>query len=403
MPTHIFPGGSQPANGDPDGSEAFWYDTNWYAEQSGVEFPNGRVSIDGSNYPIKVININPDDVVGSTSIRLIFDGTSYSAGSIINTDGSNGNCSIRITKTGGTTAGFDRTNDGATPKVTHYRPNGAVYATWNGQMMGYWTSQYVPDIVSSISVSASGTSATVTRGTATDATSYSLQRSDSADGSTWGSWGNTQSNISTTYTYTNLTPGRYYRFRAYGVNDVGSGAGRISSTIQIENIPAAPVITSVTKTARKITLNWSAPPTGTPTSYVIQSKYSSDGGATWETSYSTIATLSASTFTYTTADLLIAKTYKFAIYATSAVGNSGIAESANIFISAYGYRKTGNSGDSVTIGGVTNTGWKAIELAARYTGNPADSVTVGGVTNTGWKQIESVKRYNGTSWIDLVQ
>jgi hypothetical protein len=270
-------------------------------------------------------------------------------------------------------------------------------------MMGYWTSQYVPDIVSSISVSASGTSATVTRGTATDATSYSLQRSDSADGSTWGSWGNTQSNISTTYTYTNLTPGRYYRFRAYGVNDVGSGAGRISSTIQIENIPAAPVITSVTKTARKITLNWSAPPTGTPTSYVIQSKYSSDGGATWETSYSTIATLSASTFTYTTADLLIAKTYKFAIYATSAVGNSGIAESANIFISAYGYRKTGNSGDSVTIGGVTNTGWKAIELAARYTGNPADSVTVGGVTNTGWKQIESVKRYNGTSWIDLVQ
>lgn len=396
MPTHNFPGGTA------NGFSAFFYDTGNYAEQTGVEFPDGRENLNGT-YPIKVVSISPRDVTGTFSKRLVFGGTTYSEGSVISTDGSNGNCSIRITKTGGSQVNFDRTDDGVTPKVARYNSAGTLQATWNGQMIGSWESAYCPALISSISVSVSGTSATVTRGTATDATSYSVQRSDSADGVTWGSWGNTQSMPSTTYQYTNLTPGRYYRFRAYGVNSVDSGAARTSTTVQIENIPAAPTITSLTKTARKVTINWSAPPTGTPTSYVIQSKYSSDGGTTWDTSYTTIATVSASTFTYTTADLLIAKTYKIAIYATSAVGNSGLAESANIFISAYGYRKTGNSGDSVVIDGQTNVGYKAIEVAARYTGNSADSFTVGNVTNIGWKQIESLKRYNGTSWIDLIQ
>jgi len=393
--THNFPGGTA------NGLSAFFYDTGNYAQQDSVEFPDGRANLNGT-YPIKVVSISPRDVTGTFSKRLIFSSTAYAEGSIISTDGSNGNCSIRITKTGGSQVNFDRTDTGTTPKVTRYNSSGVVQATWNGQMIGSWESKYCPAAVSSISVSGSGTSATVTRGTATDATSYSVQRSDSADGTTWGSWGNTQSMPSTTYQYTNLTPGRYYRFRVYGVNDVDSGAAITSSTIQVENIPSAPLITSISKVAKTITVNWSAPPTGTPTSYVIQSKYSSDGGDTY-TSYSTIATLNSSTFTYTTPDLLIAKTYKFAIYATSAVGNSGLAESLPIFISAYGYRKTGDVEDSVIIDGQTNTGYKAIELAARYTGNPVDTFVVDGVTNTGWKQIESLKRYDGTSWIDLVQ
>lgn len=53
--------------------------------------------------------------------------------------------------------------------------------------------------------------------------SYSVQYRTSSDGgSTWGSWGNTQTMTSLGYTYSLLTPALTYDFRVYSTNETGN-------------------------------------------------------------------------------------------------------------------------------------------------------------------------------------
>ena len=220
-----FPGGGGLGNS----TASNFTTTGHYAAQGGVGFPNGNLSLEG-NYPIRVDDINVNQIGGSVSVRLRFGGTDYAIGDIIYTDGNNGNCSIRIYKTGSSTATFNRTTSTATPKVTEYTSTGAFYYEWGGQMTGNWDYTTVPLPPSSISTTLSGTDVIVTRGTSADATGYRIQYQVSTDGATYGSWGNTTVASSTTTTFSNLEKGKFYRFRVYAINAAGNGAATTAST-----------------------------------------------------------------------------------------------------------------------------------------------------------------------------
>jgi len=212
----------------------------------------------------------------------------------------------------------------------------------------------------------------------------------------------TVSNISSSSVpVSSLTPGTTYYFRYKVGSNRGDSDYSPSSNIAIPAVPSAPAITTaLTKQVRKVTVDWDAPSLSggaTISSYEVEAKYSSDGGATWDTSFTQLGTTNSSTTIFTTADLNIAKTYQFRVRAVTDVGNtdysdvSTLTEFNSIFISAYGYKYDGTN---------FNT---AIQYAARYTGNPEDSIVVNGTTYYSWKVIENVKKFDGTDLIPLSQ
>jgi Fibronectin type III domain. len=157
--------------------------------------------------------------------------------------------------------------------------------------------------------------------------------------------------------------------------------------------------TALIKQVRKVTVDWDPITLGGAalTSYQVETRFSSDGGSTWDNSFTQIGTTNSSTTIFTTEDLNIAKTYQFRVRAVTDVGNTNYSDTENltafnsVFISAYGYRHDGTN---------FNT---AIQFAARYTGDVGDTIVVGGTTYTGWKTIENVKRYDGEEFISLTQ
>jgi uncharacterized protein YyaL (SSP411 family) len=197
-----------------------------------------------------------------------------------------------------------------------------------------------------------------------------------------------------------LTPGQIYYFRYKVGSNRGDSALSPIANITIPPIPAAPTITTaLTKQVRQVTVDGDAVTLSGAalTSYQVEARFSSDGGSTWENSFTQIGTTNSSTTIFVTENLNIAKTYQFRIRAVTDVGNSPYSDTEtltqfnSIFISAYGYRHDGTN---------FNT---AIQFAARYTGDVGDTIVIGGTTYTGWKTIENVKRYDGTEFISLTQ
>lgn len=232
--------------------------------------------------------------------------------------------------------------------------------------------------------------------------SFSLEYSTASDFPTEGP--NTRvviSNItSSTQSVPNLTAGTTYYFRYKIGSNRGDSLYSPIANITMPDLPAAPVIpAALTKQVRKVTIDWNAPSgTGfTVSGYEVESRFSSDNGATWDTSFTNIATTNSSTTIFVTPDLNIAKLYQFRVRALTDIGNSeysstaSVTEFNSIFISAYGYRHDGTN---------FNT---AIQFAARYTGNLEDSINVNGTVYSGWKTIENVKRYDGSDFISLTQ
>lgn len=107
----------------------------------------------------------------------------------------------------------------------------------NGGLQGtvYWST--VPTAPASISLAKTGRQiiATITGSSSNGGetiSSYSVQyRTSSNGGSTWGSWGGTQTISGSSTTYNNLTPALTYQFRTYANNSEGSSAARVSSNI----------------------------------------------------------------------------------------------------------------------------------------------------------------------------
>ena len=226
---------------------------------------------------------------------------------------------------------------------------------------------------------------------------YSTSSSFPSDSSTV-----TISGISTgSQLVSSLDPNTTYYFRYKVGSNRGDSDYSATSNISIPAIPDAPTITTaLTKNVRKVTIDWNAPSLSGGASlstYEVDARYSSDGGATWDTSFTKIADVASSLTIFTTDDLNIAKTYQFRVRAITDVGNTSYSDVASlteynsIFISAYGYRSDGTN---------FNT---AIQYAARYTGDSNDSINVNGTVYTGWKIIENVKRYDGSAFISLTQ
>ena len=244
MPTVInLPGGATgtfgPALGVTSGS--------FYTDQYNVVFPNAAAGVRrnlSGNYLIRIHSIDPDrfspakDGIGFEPDNAIWWGPAsgnYRPGETI-TSATDPQTLVQLRIFyNGTQPSWYRNNDGLGRCTDRNINTGALAYTYPGSIAGTWSWATVPTIPTTISTSTSGTSVTVTRGTSTSdasypVTSYTVERRESNDGVTFGSWSNAVSMPSSTYTYTGLTAAKYYQFRVYAANSIGTSQAVASST-----------------------------------------------------------------------------------------------------------------------------------------------------------------------------
>jgi hypothetical protein len=238
MPTSItLPGGATGTLGPAQLTNS----SSFYTLQTNVGFPtssnNVRRNLD-NNYVVKIHAISPDRLTGSPLVQLAYGGSLYSSGSsIISSSNPSGTASVKISFNG-TQPTCYRNGDNSGTFTDRRVSNDAIAFTYGGSMAGTWSWYTVPTTPSSISVSVNGTTATITRGTSTSdasypVTSYTLQRRQSSDGTTFGSWATVVSSMGTSYTNTGLTPAQYYQYRVYANNNAGTSQAVTSSTVFI--------------------------------------------------------------------------------------------------------------------------------------------------------------------------
>lgn len=228
----------------------FITDPGFYLEQGSVGFPTSssgvRRNLD-NNYAVRINSVSPS-YISSASYETVlnYGGTNFWPGNVL-TFASNpsSTCSVRVYNYSGTIT-FGATSSGWPPVYVYRSSTGALFDDFTSPlrvMAGTWTWNTVPSAPASISTTTNGTSVTVTRtNSASDGGSaisgYRVQRRESTNGTTWGSWGNVVS-LSTSalsHTYTGLTPARYYQFRQYAVNNAGNSLAATSSTVFIAAI-----------------------------------------------------------------------------------------------------------------------------------------------------------------------
>lgn len=262
-----------------------------------------------------------------------------------------------------------------------------------------------PSAKPTVTRSSNGTSITITSAAATpdnngSISDYRVQRS--LDGSSWYSItgtlnANTSMGVDAVYTWATANATTPYYFRTFA-RDISAPTayeyGPVSATSDIiGGIPGVPGAISVTKNTsfpKRRDLSWTAAANNSSaiTSYIIEARYSSDGGTTWDTAYTLLGTSSGTGTTYTTPDLTVAKTYQFRIAAVNGIGTGAYVESTtpHTFISAYGYRYDGTNFAT------------AIQTAKRWDATLSD-----------WVIIQNVKRWDPAAnsgaggWIDLIQ
>lgn len=238
MPTSItLPGGTTGTFGPTSGVNS----SSFYTNQTGVTFPNEaagvRRNLDG-NYIIKVHAVSPDRLTGSPIVGITYAGSNWYPGETISSATNPSTSSeLRIFYNGSQPTWY-RNNDGLGRCTDRSISTGSVVYTYSGSIAGTWSWYTVPTTPSSISVSVNGTTATITRGTSTSdasypVTSYTLQRRQSSDGTTFGSWATVVSSMGTSYTNTGLTPAQYYQYRVYANNNAGTSQAVTSSTVFI--------------------------------------------------------------------------------------------------------------------------------------------------------------------------
>lgn len=240
MPTINFPGGATA------GQIANIQSGGFFLNQNDVVFPlpanTVRQNINGS-YIVRIHAISPASlsVASPVDIVLNYGGNNYGVGTILTFPSLTfGLCQIRIYNYDGQ-VDFGRSLS-AGPGVQIYRTStGLLYDSFSTAMSGTWSWNTVPTAPSSISTSLSGTTVTVTRGTSTTTTegpitSYRIQRRESTNGVTFGSWSASEAMSSTTFTYTGLTPARYYQFRVFARNNAGDSVATVSSTVFVAAI-----------------------------------------------------------------------------------------------------------------------------------------------------------------------
>jgi hypothetical protein len=277
----------------------------------------------------------------------------------------------------------------------------------------------------SLTLAKNATSVTLTVGdtTSTDTPTYYVQQS--LDNVTWQS-PITVSGSPRTYTFSGLTPGQTYFYRAYATSDVGQGAYSTVQSTTIATVPGAPASISCVRAGRSVTVSMTAVTVtgGDPiTSYGIQ--YSNDGGTTWSA-----ATLADSNLQATFSNLTTGTTYVFRGYATNDIGNGAYVTSTGVFISGYGKRyaqaavtAASHDGTSVTYT-ATGHGFSATDLVdvtgvtpatlnvtqAQITAVTANTFTIAstvtdaytsGGTVKGFAMVLNGSRWSGTAWVPI--
>ena len=203
----------------------------------------------------------------------------------------------------------------------------------------------VPSAPATISTNRSGLSVTVTiTASATNGgaavSSYTVERS--TDGLNWSS---PQTMTSLTYTYTNLTPGQSYTFRAYATNSTGNSAVRTSSSVFVSAYGKRYQTVSVTGVTG----------VGTTTTYTSASHGFSLNDPVSVTGITPSSLNASGTVTAVTTD-------SFTLGSTTPTTTSGTYSS-----------------------GGTAAGWRSNLIGKRYDGSA-------------WVDISTAQKYTGTSW-----
>jgi len=247
MPTINFPGGATFDAGSPE----YFFTDGGALTQDNVFFPvtNGdspstvRKNLNNL-YTIKIHSISPDAVEVYGDIFVRYRGGDYSVGSILTFSElvmPYNFCTIIISDPEDYESSYFKLGNLNTPGAFQNFLFGGS-ESYPRALSGTWTWTTAPT-APSVSTALNGTNVTVTRGTSTTDSQerivgYVVQRRESVDGTTWGSWANniTLSTTTFTHTYTGLTPGKYYQFRVYANNDVVSSEATVSGTILIPSI-----------------------------------------------------------------------------------------------------------------------------------------------------------------------
>lgn len=191
---------------------------------SGLTVPGGRIDLNG-NYPVYISSISPylaSNVRAVTVAGVGAGGIYYASGSVGSTVaiyGNPGTLTFRVAGSGGSQTYFS---------------NGSPGASYGGALVGSFNWDLVNSAPASITVVKTALSVTVTVGAAggSDAPSpSSYQVQYSKDGGAWT--GTTTANGSRQVTYSSLTPGSTYTFRAWANNTVGSSQAVTSSSVLI--------------------------------------------------------------------------------------------------------------------------------------------------------------------------
>lgn len=182
-----------------------------------------------------------------------------------------------------------------------------------------------PAAPSNLVATASGTSTINLTWTdnATTETSYVLQRSLSA-GSGFTTIATLAAN-STSYSNTGLSSSTTYYYKVQAANSIGSSAwsNLANATTAASGPPAAPSsLTAKATGCNSIVLNW-IDNSGNETNFDLRRSTSQSG------TYSTIATLSANTTTYTNTGLTKGRKYYYKVRAKNSAGNSAYSNTAS--------------------------------------------------------------------------
>lgn len=245
------------------------------------------------------------------------------------------------------------------------------------------------------------------------------------DNATWGS--NITSmgaGVSRSATRANLTAttGYWFRTRAVSNQSYSWGLGAWSASAFKAGVPSAPATISTTRSGLSVTVTITGSATNGGAAISGYTVERSTDNVTW-TNPQSITSLS---YTYTS--LTPGNTYYFRAYATNSTGNSATANSAPVFVSAYGRRYatasisgatsggstvfTSNAhgfsvNDPVTITGVSPTSFNVSGTITAVTTNTftvnassTGTYTSGG-TVSGWLSMLTGRRYNGTAWVSI--
>jgi hypothetical protein len=221
-----------------DNNNGFFTDASAYVHTNGIAMPTGNLQLDSSTLkPIKVYTINAGYQSGGTGLyQTIVYRSVTTAGPQLFTD-SGSTFEFRLGKTGGGTMYYGRDSSSSGRNVYFNAGTGTI--DWaNASLAGTLTYAFVPFAPASLAAVQTARSVALTTTAATGTgfdgyatiSAYKVEYRTSTDGTTWGTWGNTQTMTSLAYTYSNLAPATYYQFRTYAVNDVGNSAATVNAT-----------------------------------------------------------------------------------------------------------------------------------------------------------------------------